>query len=196
MVDNTAPVPAGESTAVVAAKPTALRDARTRVPPGIRIKWFQRKETLYVDIEVPDIEEPNIEWDDDGLIVLTAKNPKHECTLQLFRRIHTHDSRWWHSGRVIKLELAKAEYGLGHWDKLIAGDKLPNILIDWTSWIDEAEENELRNNPYGHDSHAMLGAMGGHWGSNVDRTIRARKQAQAVNTSSQDPEDEDEITMG
>jgi len=83
-----------------------------------------------------------------------------------------------------------------HWDKLIAGDKLPNILIDWTSWIDETEENELRNNPYGHDAHAMLGAMGGNWGSNVDRTARARKQAQAVNTSSHDPDDEDEITMG
>ena len=71
-----------------------------------------------------------------------------------------HRSRWYHSGRTVKLELAKAEYGLGHWDRLVVGSKLPNVLIDWTSWMDEAEENEIRNNPYGHDVHHMAGAMG------------------------------------
>lgn len=66
---------------------------RTSVPAGVRIKWFQRKETLTIDIDVPDIEDPELTWTDDGLIVLKAKNPRHECTLQLLRRIHTAQSR-------------------------------------------------------------------------------------------------------
>jgi len=170
---------------------------RTSVPAGVRIKWFQRKETLTIDIDVPDIEDPELTWTDDGLIVLKAKNPRHECTLQLLRRIHTAQSRWYHSGRTIKLELAKAEYGLGHWDRLVVGSKLPNVLIDWTSWMDEAEENEIRNNPYGHDVHHMASAMGQNWGSNIERTIKARKQAAAIDTSNpEDPEDDDLAALG
>ena len=102
-------------------------------------------------------------------------------------------SRWHRAGRTIKLELAKAEYGRPHWDRLTVGDKLANVLIDWTSWIDEAEEAEVRNAPYGHDARHMAAAMGGHWGSNVDRAAKAKQQAAKVNTSKPDDPD-DEIT--
>jgi len=183
------------STALATTSGTEIRErSLTRVPPGIRVKWFQRKETLTIDIEVPDIEDPEVAMSDEGFVELTSKSPKHACTLQLLRRIHTEQSRWFHSGRTIKLELAKAENGLGHWDKLCVGDKLPNILIDWTSWMDEAEENEIRNNPYGHDVHHMAGAMGEHWGSNVERSMKAKKQAAAVDTSKGD-DPEDDIAM-
>jgi hypothetical protein len=139
----------GESsgTALSPSAGTTVAHPRSHVPPGMRIKWFQRKETILVDIEVPDIEEADVSMEDSGQIELRAKDPRQTCTLQLLRRIHTAKSRWWHSGRYVKLELAKAEYGLGHWDRLIAGDKLPNVLIDWTSWIDEAEETEARRRP-------------------------------------------------
>eukprot|EP00325_Prymnesiales_sp_UTEX-LB-985_P007360 CAMPEP_0174705386 /NCGR_PEP_ID=MMETSP1094-20130205/8634_1 /TAXON_ID=156173 /ORGANISM="Chrysochromulina brevifilum, Strain UTEX LB 985" /LENGTH=190 /DNA_ID=CAMNT_0015903545 /DNA_START=63 /DNA_END=635 /DNA_ORIENTATION=- len=183
------------TTTLARASGTELKQqSLSRVPPGIRVKWFQRKETLTIDIEVPDIEDPEVAMSDEGLVEITGKDPKHACTLQLLRRIHTEQSRWFHAGRTIHLELAKAEYGLGHWDKLIVGDKLPNVLIDWTSWIDEAEENEIRNNPYGHDVHTMAGAMGQHWGSNVERNIKAKKQAAAVDTSKND-DTEDDIAM-
>jgi hypothetical protein len=107
------------------------------------------------------------------------------------RRRRRAPRRWHQTGRCIKLELAKAEYGLGHWDRLLVGEKLSNVLIDWTSWIDEAEENEIRNAPYGHDTRHMAAAMGGHWGSNVDRSIKAKAQAAAVNTSKPDDPDDD-----
>ena len=137
MVEDASP-----STALATSAGTKL--TLTNVPPGVRIKWFQRKETLSIDIEVPDIEEENVTWDDSGLIELHAKDLKHRCTLQLMHRIHTAESRWWKSGRCVKLEVAKAEYGRPHWDKLTVGEKMANVLIDWTSWIDEAEETEVR----------------------------------------------------
>ena len=52
----------------------------------------------------------------------------------------------------------------------------------------------MRNAPYGHDVRQMASAMGAHWGSNVDRTMKAKQQAQKVNTSAPDDEDDD-ITM-
>lgn len=116
---------------------------KTLVPPGVRIKWFQRKETIWIDIEAPDIQVDEVTWDDSGLIQVKAKDPMQCLTLQMLHRIHTCDSRWWVSGRYLKMEVAKAEYGLAHWDRLTVGEKLPNVLIDWTSWIDEAEENEV-----------------------------------------------------
>ena len=54
---------------------------------------------------------------------------------------------------------------------------------------------QIRNAPYGHDARSMASAMGKNWGSNVERSIKAREQAQKVNTSSADPDDEDDITM-
>lgn len=180
-----------EATSSAVIPSTSHELVRSNVPPGVRIKWFQRKETLSIDIEVPDVEDPEVTMTDDGVVTLRAKDPKHCCTLILLRRIHTAKSRWFVTGRYVKLELWKAEYGLGHWDKLLVGEKLPNVLIDWTSWIDEAEESEIRANPYGHDAHHMVGAMGAHWGSNVDRTIKARAQASKVNTwSAEDGEDD------
>ena len=185
---------AGNSaTALATSSGTDVVLPRSDVPPGVRIKWFQRKETLTVDIEVPDCQDPEVSISDEGHVVLKAKDPKHCCTLHLLHRINTAESRWYQSGRCVKLELVKAEYGRPHWDRLVMGEKLPNVLIDWTSWIDEAEENEIRQNPYGHDPMAFVGAMGDHWGSNVDRTMKAKKQAAAVNTSKPD-DPEDDIT--
>ena len=132
----------GSDTTLAAAPGASL--VKTSVPPGVRIKWYQRKETVWLDIEAPDMELEEVVWDDSGLVEVRAKDAKHCVTLQLAHRIHTADSRWWMSGRCLKMELAKAEYGLAHWDRLTVGEKLPNVLIDWTSWIDEAEEAEVR----------------------------------------------------
>ena len=82
------------STAVAAtSSSTALGAVQTNVPPGVRVKWFQRKETLSIEVEVPGIEDPEIFMTDEGLVELKAKDPKHTVTLQLLHRIHTEQSR-------------------------------------------------------------------------------------------------------
>ena len=75
----------GSSTALAAAPGTSL--VKSSVPPGVRIKWFQRKETIWVDIEAPDIDIEELAWDDDGTVQITAKNPQQCVTLQLLHRI-------------------------------------------------------------------------------------------------------------
>ncbi len=187
--------PAASSSDTALAKRASSRVSLTRVPPGTRVKWFQRKETVWIEVEATGLEGAAIDLTDEGMLTLVAKDPRQNMTLQLNGRINTSRSRWWKSGRTMKFELCKANYGDGHWDRLCVGEKHPNILIDWTSWIDEEEENEILSAPYGHDTHHMVGAMGGSWGSNVDRSIKAKEQAARVDTYDPD-EPEEEITMG
>ena len=40
------------STALAASNTTLVK---TIVPPGVRVKWYQRKQTIFIDIEAPDI---------------------------------------------------------------------------------------------------------------------------------------------
>ena len=86
--DSSAP-----STALATSSGTALDAVQTTVPPGVRVKWFQRKETLSIEVDVPGIEEPEVFMTDEGLVELKAKDPKHAVTLQLLHRIHTEQSR-------------------------------------------------------------------------------------------------------
>ena len=69
-----------------------------------------------------------------------------------------------------------------------------SIVVDWSQWVDEAEEEEVRRAPLGHDVAHMRGAMGGSFGSNIERDLAAQKQAQRLDTSKEDDED-DEITL-
>ena len=69
-----------------------------------------------------------------------------------------------------------------------------SIMVDWSQWVDEAEEEEARRAPLGHDVSHMRGAMGGSFGSNIERDLAAQKQAQRLDTSKEDDEDE-EITL-
>jgi len=98
------------------------------------------------------------------------------------------------STRSVKFELIKSGESRPYWDRLTIGEKLPNVVVDWGSWIDEEEEAEIKANPYGHDVFKMAGAMGKGWGSNTEVSLEARKQAAAVNTSNAD-DPEDEITI-
>jgi hypothetical protein len=145
LFDMAGPTDSAPSASTALATAPASTLVKTNVPPGVRIKWFQRKEHIWIDIEAADMQVEEVAWEDTGLVQVKAKDPKHCLTMQMLHRIHTYDSRWWMSGRCLKMEIAKAEYGRPHWDRLTVGEKLPNVLIDWTSWIDEAEEVEGRN---------------------------------------------------
>ena len=191
---------APKATAITVAKPTTL--VKSFVPQGIQVRWAQRKEKIWISVEAPDIQDAEVEMEDSGLIQITAKDARQSCTLQLLHRIHAAESSWVESGRCVRLEIAKAEYGRPYWDKLVVADRrLANVTPDWASWIDEEEEAAQRANPYGHDTNHMAAAMGALWGSNVDRAAKARQQAQKVNTSdaaaagSYDDDDDDEINM-
>ena len=70
MASSTGEAATSASTALATSSSTALREGRSSVPPGIRVKWFQRKETVSIEIEVPD---SNV-----LLAILARKSKNHE----------------------------------------------------------------------------------------------------------------------
>eukprot|EP00966_Prymnesium_polylepis_P307381 7103345-Prymnesium_polylepis.1 len=221
---------------------TTLAAAGTKVPMGMRVKWYQRAWELYVEIEGPDLESPEVSITDDGQLVMRAtvagliqtvclkflhgvkskecrcRTTSHSFLLSFCADRDTRLSarRWVVSTRSVKFDLPKSGESRPHWDRLTVGEKLPNIVIDWGSWMDEEEEAEvrakaqlqstssprtcharasqIRANPYGHDVKSLAGAMGRGWGSNTEMTMDARRQAAAVDTSNPD-DPEDDICM-
>ena len=93
--------------------------------------------------------------------------------------------------RSVRMVLKKL--AIGRWDRLLEGERLASVTVDWSQWMDEEEENEQRRNPLGHDVYQMKGAMGTRFGSNLERDLAAKRQAQALDTS-KDCEEE-EITL-
>ena len=74
-------------------------------------------------------------------------------------------------------------------------ERLASISVDWSQWMDEEEELAVRQHPLGHNAAQMKGAMGTRFGSNLERDLAARRQAQQLDTSKGDEEDEEEITL-
>ena len=50
----------------------SLATAGTKVPMGMRVKWYQRAWELYVEIEGPDMENPEVSITDDGQLVMNV----------------------------------------------------------------------------------------------------------------------------
>ena len=85
----------------------------TRVPPGMRVKWYQRSWEVFIEVEGPDLESPAINISDDGLIVIhifSAGVPQ-TVRLQLLHAVASSRSRragastlpyqMWCEGRLI-----------------------------------------------------------------------------------------------
>ena len=109
-------------------------------------------------------------------------------------RDHVGRRRWMATDHSVRLVLQKL--AVARWDRLTEGERLASITIDWSQWMDEEEENEVRHNPLGHDVFQMKGAMGARFGSNLERDLAAKRQAQALDTSKGcDDDEDDEITL-
>ena len=57
------------------------------MPVGVRVKWYQRAWELYVEIEGPELESPEISITDDGQVVMrvmVAGKPEIVCLKLLY----------------------------------------------------------------------------------------------------------------
>ncbi|KAL3906724.1 MAG: hypothetical protein SGPRY_010445 [Prymnesium sp.] len=120
-----------------------LSTSGTKVPVGVRVKWYQRAWTLFIDVEIPGIQSADVSITDDGQISIHAL-VGDTTQLVCLKLLHGVISKEWIvSTRSVKLELPKAGESRPHWERLTAGEKVSNIVVDWTSWMDEEEEMEV-----------------------------------------------------
>jgi prostaglandin-E synthase len=109
------------------------------------LKWAQRKDRLFVTIDIPDCEKPVIDLKPEGRLTFNGniKEKKYQIDLELFADVIIEESKWNLKGRNILLNIYKKDKENEYWPRLTKIKmKHPHIQVDWSKYIEEDEENE------------------------------------------------------
>eukprot|EP01118_Nematostelium_gracile_P000386 TRINITY_DN1040_c0_g1_i1.p1 TRINITY_DN1040_c0_g1~~TRINITY_DN1040_c0_g1_i1.p1 ORF type:complete len:164 (-),score=59.53 TRINITY_DN1040_c0_g1_i1:73-564(-) len=130
--------------------------ATTFNPPVV---WAQRKDQVFLSIDLQDVKEPKIELESTKLKFSgTSGGKSYACDLEFFKEIDKEKSVYVVRPRNIEFVLKKKEAG-PYWDHLLVDKTKRNWLkADWNKWVDEDEGEEAE----GFDTMGMEGFdMGG-----------------------------------
>jgi cytosolic prostaglandin-E synthase len=107
------------------------------------IKWAERKDKLYVTIELNDVKNPTINLTEDNRIVFSgsSQDKEYALDLELFGEINRADSKWTLDTRNIFLNIKKAKKGT-YWNYINKDKKKYNYIhVDWNLYIEEDDED-------------------------------------------------------
>eukprot|EP01099_Mayorella_cantabrigiensis_P000929 TRINITY_DN13_c0_g1_i10.p1 TRINITY_DN13_c0_g1~~TRINITY_DN13_c0_g1_i10.p1 ORF type:complete len:224 (-),score=35.65 TRINITY_DN13_c0_g1_i10:198-869(-) len=108
--------------------------------------WAQRKETLYLKIDLQDVQNQKIELNEEDSsfsFSATSNSKQYALTFHFFGKVNKKDSKISVTGRAVELQIKKAQSGF--WDHLLSADhpKKPFWLkVDWNKWKDEDDDDE------------------------------------------------------
>jgi|JI9StandDraft_1071089.scaffolds.fasta_scaffold67399_3 hypothetical protein len=119
------------------------------------IKWAERKDRLFVTIELNEVKDPKIELTEDNRLKFSgaSEGKNYSLDLELYKDVNVAESKWNLNARNIFLNIKKKEKG-PYWN-YINKDKVKHKYIhpDWNMYIDEDEEDEKKD--------MGMGGMGG-----------------------------------
>lgn len=111
------------------------------------VLWAQRKDKLFLTIDVQDVKEPKTNLANvDGVGRLTfsgkagSEEQQYDLELLLMKEIDVDASKVSVSGRNVFVMLIKTE--AGHWPRLTKDSGNSHVKCDWNKWVDEDEEDE------------------------------------------------------
>ncbi len=118
----------------------------TKIPT---IKWAQRKDRLFIKIDVVEVQNPKIEIVNGTTLTFQGsdKTIKYALDLELYGEVEVdpEEFKYASKARNIFLNIKKKESG-PYWPRLTKENRKFNyIQIDWTYYIDEDEEDENDN---------------------------------------------------
>mmetsp|Transcript_31408 Transcript_31408/g.35719 ORF Transcript_31408/g.35719 Transcript_31408/m.35719 type:complete len:189 (-) Transcript_31408:6-572(-) len=129
------------------------------------LKWAQRKDKLFVTVEVPDATEPKVNLNAEGVLAFKAQSGDNTYSFEytLNEPVDVEKSKWNFTGRYAQLVLIKKEAG-PHWPRFTKEKNFDkkHIQVDWTRYVDEDEEDEKPAAAGGEED--MFGGMGGMGG--------------------------------
>lgn len=131
----------------------------THVP---NIKWAERKDKLFVTIELTEVKDPKIDIIDEKILTFTgvADNKTYELKLELFDEVVKSESKWTLDTRNIFLNIKKKTKG-PYWLYINKDKKKHNhIKPDWGLYIDEDDEDQA---PQDFGGFPGMGGMGGNF---------------------------------
>eukprot|EP00744_Colponema_vietnamica_P003165 GILI01004886.1.p1 GENE.GILI01004886.1~~GILI01004886.1.p1 ORF type:complete len:168 (+),score=57.78 GILI01004886.1:76-579(+) len=108
-----------------------------------QVLWAQRRDRLFLTVNVPDAQDPQVSLSPEGKLTFHAKSgsKEYDLTLNLMGEIVVEESKWSATGRNVAFVIKKKE--AGHWDRLVKeSGKHAHIACDWDRWVDEDEEDD------------------------------------------------------
>jgi prostaglandin-E synthase len=114
-------------------------------PLAPTIKWAQRKEKVYMTVEIRDIKNEKIDLQPTSLSFLGESDEKlYEFKVEFFEEIDvevsfhlTQASKWSKFGFHLQFILAKKNTDAKYWPRLIKDTKKQqNIHVDWDKYVD------------------------------------------------------------
>lgn len=146
------------------------------------VKWAQRKDAIYVTIDLPDVEDEKVLLDSKNLtftyvvatlatlaptIILTccccrgtSNGQLYEVKLDFYKDVDVEatDSIWAKTARNVHFHIVKKERNADFWPRLLLDKALEktNVKVDWSKFVDEDEDVE----PGGFDMSALTGGGG------------------------------------
>lgn len=128
------------------------------------VKWAQRKDLVYLNIEVQDVQKPEIKVEEDKIIYrgTTKDNQVYESQLVLFDKIKPDESKWCNRDRGAEFVLIKTNPG-SFWKRLLSSDvKYHWLKVDFNKWKDENDsENEDGGSTNFEEMMRQMGGLGG-----------------------------------
>lgn len=132
-----------------------------------RVMWAQRKDVVYLTIEVFEVKDEKIEIRDNNVIFSGTRgsdDAKFGVSLELYGAVDAEKSKISVGHRDISLVLAKAEEG-PFWPRLLkTTQKMHYVHTDFSKWIDEDEEDEQpESTGMGNFDMSQFGGAGGNF---------------------------------
>ncbi|GMF40956.1 unnamed protein product [Phytophthora fragariaefolia] len=152
------------------------------------VKWAQRKEALYVTVDLPDVKDEKVSLDSKSLTFRGTSNGQlYEVKLELFKEVDVEhkDSIWAKTDRNLHFHIVKKNQDDEFWPRLLA-DKLlekTNVKVDWSKFVDEDEDEEQE----GFD----MSALSGGGGFDINQMMAAQNAAGMMDDDESDSDDED-----
>ena len=129
-----------------------------------RILWAQRKESVFMTIEVFEVKNEKIEIKDNMVTfsgVRGSDDAKFAVSLELFGSVDAEKSKVSVGHRDVSLVLVKSEPG-PFWPRLLKStQKMHFIHTDFSKWVDEDEEDEENVESTGNAGNFDMSQFGG-----------------------------------
>lgn len=123
-----------------------------------QIKWAQRKDKLFVTIDVVEVKNPNIDIIDGKVLKFQGTDKTHTFAfeIELYDEVLKEESKFSFDARNIFLNIKKKAKG-PYWPRLTkASGKLNWVGVDWRYYIDEDDEDEETAGPNFGNEHSKF----------------------------------------
>ncbi|POM59426.1 hypothetical protein PHPALM_31849 [Phytophthora palmivora] len=152
------------------------------------VKWAQRKEALYVTVDLPDVKDEKVTLNSKNLTFQGTSNGQlYEVKLDFFKEVdvESKDSIWAKTDRNLHFHIVKKNQDEEFWPRLLADKHLEktNVKVDWSKFVDEDDEDEEQG---GFD----MSALNGGGGFDINQMMAAQNAAGMMDDDS-DSDDED-----